>query len=111
LKKRAWNAYQGLRRYAFAFPIGRARLWLRRGDFAWLCGNTQRAANAWRKSLAAAENAAMPYEAGLAHLALGRRLPADDPARREHLDQALHIFIRLNAAYDAQQAQAALDGD
>jgi hypothetical protein len=37
----------------------------------------------------------MPFEQGLAHYELGRRLPEGDPARRSHLVDARAIFERL----------------
>ncbi len=51
----------------------------------------------------------MPYEQGLAHYEIGRHLAVDDPIRREQLTQACEIFARLEATYDLERAQAALN--
>ena len=39
---------------------------------------------------------------------LGRYLPSTDPARREHLTQALALFERLGAKYDAEAVRKLL---
>jgi tetratricopeptide (TPR) repeat protein len=71
-KANAGQACQALRLYARAFPIGQPRAWLWQGLYEWLSGRPGRAKAAWRKSLAAAERLAMPYEQALALSELGR---------------------------------------
>jgi hypothetical protein len=107
-KSRVAGACRSLRRYARRFPIGEPRAWLYAGLRAWLAGRAPRARRAWRKSLAAAERLAMPYEEGLAHYELGRHLPVGDVARRKHLAYACKRFTQVGAAYDLQRVEAEL---
>jgi class 3 adenylate cyclase/tetratricopeptide (TPR) repeat protein len=109
VKKLADKACKNLEKYARIFPNGRPRAWLCRGRYLWLASKTARARRLWQKSLAAAEQLAMPYERGLAHYEIGRRLGAGKPERAEHLQQALDIFDHLGAAPALKRAQAALD--
>ncbi len=97
------QACEALRRYARAYPIGQPRAWLCQGWRDWLAGKPAQAQQAWQKSLTAAERLAMPYEAGLAHYAIGRR--AHGQERQTHLKRALEIFEQLGAAYDAAQTR------
>jgi hypothetical protein len=107
-KSNARRACKALQGYARVFPVGQARTYLWRGVSEWLSGRPRRAQKLWTKSLAAAERLAMPYEQGLVHYEIGRRLPLDDPARPEHLTHACEIFTRLEATYDLERAQEAL---
>ncbi|MCL4295883.1 MAG: AAA family ATPase [Anaerolineae bacterium] len=109
LKSNVWQACQALRQYARAFPSGRPRAWLWQGLYDWLSGQPNKAYAAWRKSLAAAERLAMPYEQALALYEMGRHLPAADPNRRTHLTRAAEIFRQLNAMYDLSRIQAVLN--
>ncbi|MBE7552310.1 MAG: AAA family ATPase [Anaerolineales bacterium] len=109
LKSNAWQACQALRQYARAFPSGRPRAWLWQGLYEWLSGRPGKAYAAWRKSLAAAERLAMPYEQALALYEMGRHLPAADSNRRTPLVRAAEIFRQLNAKYDLSRTQAVLD--
>ncbi|MCI0455378.1 MAG: AAA family ATPase [Gemmataceae bacterium] len=106
----AREACAALHRYASIFPIGRPRAWLCQGLADWLAGRPGRAHRAWRRSLEAARQLAMPYEEGLAHYEAGRHLPAADPSRPRHLEQACGIFARLGTPYELAQARAALEG-
>jgi class 3 adenylate cyclase/tetratricopeptide (TPR) repeat protein len=108
LKSQARRAGKALRNYARVFPIGQPRAYLWQGVIAWISGHPGRAQKLWAQSLATAEQLAMPYDQGLIHYEIGRRLPAGDPARSEHLSQAAEIFERLGATYDLEQAQKAL---
>jgi len=103
------RACKNLERYARTFPIGRPRAWLRRGQYLWLSGKRAQAHQLWRKSLATAQELAMPYEQGLAHYQIGRHLDAGDPERQAHLQQAIDLFSRLGAEPAWDRAQAALD--
>jgi tetratricopeptide (TPR) repeat protein len=107
-KSNARRASKALQGYARVFPIGQARTYLWRGVSEWLSDRPRRAQKLWAKSLAAAERLAMPYEQGLVHSEIGRRLPLDDPARPEHLTRACEIFTRLEATHDLERAQEAL---
>jgi tetratricopeptide (TPR) repeat protein len=108
-KKLAHRACKYLDRYARIFPIGRPRAWLRRGQYQWLSGKSARAHPLWRKSLAVAQELAMPYERGLAHYEIGRHLDPGDPERRVHLERAIDLFRDLGAGPARERAQAALD--
>jgi len=98
-----------LRRYARAFPIGQPRAWLSLGSYQWLVGHQGQARQAWRKSLAAAERLAMPYEQAQALYELGRHLPAHDPNRQVYLSRAVEVFGRLSAKYDLARVRMVLD--
>ncbi len=109
LKSNALQASQALRKYASTFPISQPRAWLYRGVCHWLQGQRRRARRAWRKSLEHADKVDMPYEKALAHYEIGQLLPVHDAQRQEHLTQAINLFTQLDAAYDLQRAQEALD--
>jgi tetratricopeptide (TPR) repeat protein len=111
IKELADQACRKLERYARVYPIGRPRAWLWRGRYFWLSGKTPKAGRLWRKSLAAAEQLAMPYERGLAHYEIGRHLDASVAERMAHLQQAFDIFSRLGAEPARQRARAALDSE
>jgi hypothetical protein len=108
LKSEARQACQVMHDFARIFPFGQPRAWLYQGLYHWLEGKSVKAHPAWRKSLAAAERLAMPYEQGQAHYEIGRHLPLDAPTRQEHLARACEIFARLEAAFDLARAQEAL---
>jgi tetratricopeptide (TPR) repeat protein len=108
-KKLALRACKNLDRYARTYPIGRPRAWLRWGQYLYLSGRPAQAHSLWRKSLAAAEELAMPYERGLAHYEIGCHLDAGDPERRTHLERAIDLFSRLGAEPVRERAQATLD--
>ncbi len=91
-------ACRGVRAMGRTFSMCRPDALRCAGTLALLSGHRRRALRAWRRSLAAAEQLAMPYEQAQAHLELGRHLPASDPARRRHLDRAGEIFERLGCS-------------
>jgi tetratricopeptide (TPR) repeat protein len=98
------RACADLHRYAAIFAIGRPRAWLCQGLADWLTGRTGPARRAWRRSLEAARQLAMPYEEGLALYELGRHLAATDPARRRHLQRACTLFSRLGTPVEHARA-------
>jgi hypothetical protein len=102
-KSNALQAFKALHRYARAFPIGQPRAWLWQGWYEWLSGRRGRAKAAWRKSRAAAERLAMPYDQALVLSEMGRHLPAADPDRQIYLIRAAEIFNQLQAAYDLRR--------
>jgi hypothetical protein len=53
----------------------------------------------------------MDYEAGLAHLELGRRQGIADVDRSTHLAAAVELFDRLEAGQALQIATAVVDDD
>jgi tetratricopeptide (TPR) repeat protein len=97
------NALYKLHNYARVFPLGQPRAWLVQGHYNELVGRHTTALFAWRRSLAAAETLRMPYEAALAHEAIGQHLKAHEAERAQHLANALETFKRLGAVYDAER--------
>jgi tetratricopeptide (TPR) repeat protein len=108
LDAQAHKACRALQGYARVFPVGQPRALLWQGLYAWLSGNQAKAHDAWRKSLAAAENLAMPYDQGLAHYEIGRHLQKDAPNRGQTLSRAGEFFEELGAAYHLNLVQAKL---
>jgi hypothetical protein len=97
-----------LRRYARYFPIARPRALVNGGLESWLDGDTRAARRSWRAGLKAAHRLEMPYEAARAHYEIGRHLPATDPVRRVHLEQASQLFASLGAEDDLARTAGAL---
>jgi len=97
-----------LHTFRWFLPAGTPAAWLYQGWYHWLDNKPAKAREAWRKSLAAAEHLKMPYEQGRVHFEIGRRLDLATAERLEHLNQAIEIFTRLGATYDARCAQEAL---
>jgi hypothetical protein len=108
LKSSAGQICHLLRQYARAFPIGQPRAWLWQGLYDWLSGQPGQAQTAWRKSLAAAERLAMPYEQAQALYEISRHLPTTDPNQQVYFTRAAQIFSQLEAKYDLERAQQAL---
>lgn len=113
LKANAQQACRVLHAFARIYPIGQPRAWFCQGLYDWLAGQPNKAHQAWRKSLAAAERLAMPYEQGRAHYEIGRHMPHQPQrpgewSRQEHLRRAGDIFAELGAAHDLACAEAAL---
>jgi hypothetical protein len=115
LQRSARQALDDLRTFAKIFPIAGPRAWLHQGQYEWLNGKRRNAYRAWDRSLAGARALGMPYEEGLAHFEIGRRLLEDgqqtDEGRgaRQHLACACELFKELGANYDLNRAQAELD--
>ena len=103
---RARDACRALRRFARALPVGGPSACLHSAWAAWLSGKRAAALRTWHKALRVAGRLHMPYEQALAHLELGRRLPADDPARDTHLARADEIFAALHVRQIATPASA-----
>jgi tetratricopeptide (TPR) repeat protein len=81
-----------------AYLLPRASLY--QGTYEWLSGKHRRAGNSWEKCLALAEQFDMPYDQGLAHFEIGRHLPASDPARKQHLQQAADLFAQVGSVWN-----------
>lgn len=77
--------------------------WLWQGLYEWLSGHPRKAHQAWRKSLAAAQRLAIPYEQTLVYYEPGRH--AAEPERTTYLAQACRIFAHVGATYDVLNAQ------
>jgi class 3 adenylate cyclase/tetratricopeptide (TPR) repeat protein len=98
-KQAAQKACSALRRYAHSFPVGEPRARLLKGRLLYLAGRQRRARAAWRASLAAAERLGMPFEAALAHSALGRHA-ADEAQSRQHLEHAQTLLRELGLPHE-----------
>jgi hypothetical protein len=109
LKANALQACKNLHKFARVFPVGQPRAWLYQGIYEWLSDRPHLAQKAWQKSLTYAERLEMPYEQGLTHYEIGRRLPNDDPNRQEHLSQAEEIFTRLGTAQNLLRVQEVIN--
>ncbi|HEY2785035.1 MAG TPA: adenylate/guanylate cyclase domain-containing protein [Fimbriiglobus sp.] len=92
-----------LRQFSLMYPIGAPTALLVRGEYEWRRGRPARAVRLWRRSLAAAERYRMPYEQGLAHAKLARRLSAADPLAEAHRIQARELFSRIGAVADGHR--------
>ncbi|MEB3336857.1 MAG: adenylate/guanylate cyclase domain-containing protein [Leptolyngbyaceae bacterium] len=106
LAQSARSACRALHQFARVFPIGQPSAWLWQGLYHWLANQPAQAQQAWQRSLAAAEQFAMPYDQGLAHYEIGRH--AISTQRQHHLKIASQIFTELDAAFDLARAEAAL---
>lgn len=95
-------------RFARLFKIARPFAMRWQGLYEWLEGNEGAAHKSWEKSVQAAEKFIMPYEKALTHYEIGRHLPANDSSREDQLTQAMTLFARLKAQYDAELARQAL---
>jgi class 3 adenylate cyclase len=106
----AARAVKALGSFSRVFPIGRPAQFLWSGVYSQLSGNSAKAASAWAKSLAFAQDLQMTYAEALAELEIGRHLPPGDSSRGAHLQRASQIFERAGAQFDLQRAQAAAKG-
>jgi class 3 adenylate cyclase/tetratricopeptide (TPR) repeat protein len=88
---------QSLRRFARTNASARTQAWRYLGACLWLEGKRRLARRAWQLSLQESSRFDEPYEHGLTHALIARYLPAADPARQHHLEQARALFVRLGA--------------
>ena len=95
LARLARRACEKVQAFAGLYAIGLPQALRFRGLLEALSGHPARARRAFAESLAEAERLSMPFEQGLAHYELGRRLARGDPARDSHLVDARSIFARL----------------
>ena len=63
------------------------------GQALWIMGKRRVAMKAWNRCLRVAAELKMPYEQGLAHWEIARRLPAGHPERREHFAGLRTIYF------------------
>lgn len=102
LRDLAAQACKQMRVYGSRFDSGMARAALWQGQFEWQNGRRRRALKQWQKSLAYAEQYAMPYDIGLAHYFLSRH-PETAVDTTIHRQQAQTIFQEIGAGYDLSQ--------
>lgn len=108
-RESARQSIKSMDKFAKVFPLGQSRASIWKGLYHWLTGKTSRAHALWRDALSVAQQRGLPFDQALAHYEIGRHLKLDDPAGRQHLQQAVEIFDRLGAVYDRKEAQAVLD--
>jgi hypothetical protein len=100
-----WQVFKAMlhmRLFALLQQVGKPRLAVFRCWRAGLRGDHRRAARIAQRGIRLSQQLQTTYDEGLLHYHSGRFLPESDPARREHLSQALAIFERLGAAHDAE---------
>lgn len=107
LKQQAIQACKQLTRYAQILPIGEAARLRMHGVLAWLSGRRRQALKLWSQSLTRAQDLHMPLDEALAHYELGRHHPADDPARRVHLERAMQLLQQMGVSYFDSRMQEA----
>jgi eukaryotic-like serine/threonine-protein kinase len=101
----ALHACRALRRYARIFPVGRPSSSICDGLALWLRGKHRRAFTTWRKGVNTAQRLKLPYAEGLLQLELARHLSVNNANRLNHVDAAIHLFERLDAAFDLAAAR------
>ena len=117
MQRKLRRALGYLRGYAKIYALGRPRLALHQGRYAWLQGRTEQARQSLEQCLRLAEQLSMPYEQALAHQWLGKI--AKQQARRtrgwedvdwqRHLKTAQALFMQVRATWEAQQLAQLLD--
>lgn len=106
LYRQATRALGGLSLFAASFPMARPRTALLRARRAALTGRAGAARRAANHALAEASQRNMPFERGLAHIALADLSPAPD--RDRHLKEALSYLEPLGASREIALARDAL---
>jgi hypothetical protein len=109
-QRQAHAAGRALRRFALIFPIGRPQAWLFRGRLRLLAGDERGAARAWLRCIAEAGRLGMPYEAGLAYLALAGSSRAPGPVVAGYAERAAAILDDLAVAYDRPRLRSLATG-
>ena len=94
----AEQAIKRLLAFRGVFPIGEPDLHYYQGWFNWLTGKQPQALKSWQKGLEAAMRYNMRYEEGLVRLKLAMAIVGDHAAREGHLDKAISIFEKMDAA-------------
>lgn len=74
-------------------PWGKPGAYRWNGTLAWLGGNQSKARRWWQQSLSEAENTGMPYESGVTHLEMGKRMNDQNA-----LNRAEAAFSKLGIA-------------
>jgi hypothetical protein len=95
------QACQSLHRYAKVFVVARPRAWLWQGLYDWLLGKPHRAYQAWKKSLALAQELNLPYEQAVIHAEIGRH--PELPQQSEHQQCAQALFKQLGMVIPTQE--------
>jgi hypothetical protein len=106
LSRQAAQALRGLSLFAISFPMARSRTALLRARRAALAGHVGAARRAADRALAEARQCNMPFERGLAHIALAALSPTRD--RDRHLNEAVSCLEPLGAIREIALARHAL---
>jgi class 3 adenylate cyclase len=106
LSREADQALRGLSLFARSFPMARSRAALLRARRAALAGRVRAARRAADRALAEARRCNMPFERGLAHIALAAICPARD--RVHNLNEAVSCLEPLRASREIALARDAL---
>lgn len=107
-RQTAEEAWGYLDAFTRIFEIGKPQCHIYRGWLDLLNGKTEKGCAAIRTGIADAQALHMPYEEALGCYHLGRLLPDGHADKRAALEQAVTIFERLGAAWDAAKAREAL---
>ena len=104
LKSSALKAIKLVRAFEKVFSIGQPQTPYYQGWYEWLAGDKEKAIKLWNKSLEAAQKFKMLYEEGLVRTKLGMAETNPD-IRSAHLQRAIEIFTKMNAAHELRAAQ------
>ena len=97
-----------MHRFAGRFLLGRPHADIWDGLLVWIDGRRGRAMRHWQRAITLTERLHMPFERGLAHLEIGRHLPANTNDRQYHLDLAADLFERLACAGELARVRVEL---
>jgi tetratricopeptide (TPR) repeat protein len=98
IEKHAKIAIGNLKKYFGVFAIGGPALDRYKGQLEWHHNGHEKAYQFWRAAAEKAHTFPITYEEGRAELLLGKNLPANDPERAIHLQNAHAIF--KSSGYD-----------
>jgi hypothetical protein len=94
---------------AVIYPAHRARSLLCWGRLAALAGGAGAASLLFRQAIRSARERDLPFEEGLAHLAIARSLPLSWGERRDHLRIARDLLLRLKAFAEVARVDEEID--
>ena len=107
-KVKARKAGEEFFKYAKIFPIGKPRALLWKGVYECLEGKSKKAIKTWEKSLINSTNLNMPYEKGKYYFEVGKKT-FDNNTSKDCFLQAISIFDKLQAKYEANKARKLLE--
>lgn len=105
-REAAKKAIKLVQAFARIFPIGAPVVGLYQSWYDYLSGKTASALRQWQRGIESARQLGLPYEEAQL-LALHGRVIGGDKGK-EQLGQALAIFERVGAAYDAERVRRSL---
>jgi eukaryotic-like serine/threonine-protein kinase len=107
LRADAREMVRRLEKFAVLYPMARPRALVFRGLLSWHGGDRTRAVSLWAKALELATSFGMPYDAGRAHLEIGRHLEAGRQVagadRTGHLAAAGRLLRSVSAALELRR--------